>query len=130
MTLRPSQDGTNRPRATPFSRTDPFPSAQKPTEGDLLAALDWRDYQCQNLAGCTRRAVYEIHLHAIDTCNHDCDPFGNLVALLCPWCMFAVQADAQQRIVLRNYMGVHECAACGAPMSEIGDLLRELKLIS
>lgn len=43
-----------------------------------LAALDWGGITCQSGAGCTNRASYVVHLHAVDECNDpDLDPFGN-----------------------------------------------------
>lgn len=31
-----------------------------------LAALDWGGITCQSGAGCTNRASYVVHLHAVD----------------------------------------------------------------
>lgn len=58
-----------------------------------LAALDWGGITCQSGAGCTNRASYVVHLHAVDECNDpDLDPFGNTVEILCIACLWHVEA--------------------------------------
>jgi hypothetical protein len=102
------------------------------TEKDYLRAADWVTYQCQSEIGCTRTARFEVHVHRLDDCNSaETGPYGNDVALLCSQCAVFVQAQLESwlRIVLFGGWGGFECRTCGAPVAEIGDLVREMKTL-
>lgn len=92
-----------------------------------LAALDWRDITCQSGAGCTNRADFIVHLHAVDECNHpQLDPFGNTVEILCIACLWRAEAEVLLQVGrLRRHSGA-SCLTCGAPVSELSDIMRDV----
>lgn len=94
---------------------------------DTLAALDWRDVTCQSGAGCTNRADFIVHLHAVDECNHpQLDPFGNTVEILCIACLWRAEAEVLLQVGrLRRHSGA-SCLTCGAPVSELSDIMRDV----
>lgn len=92
-----------------------------------LAALDWRDITCQGEVGCTNRADFIVHLHAVDECNHpQLDPFGNTVEILCIACLWRAEAEVLLQVGrLRRHSGA-SCLTCGAPVSELSDIMRDV----
>ncbi|OSC42646.1 hypothetical protein [Mycobacterium decipiens] len=94
---------------------------------DTLAALDWRGITCQSAAGCTNRASYVVHLHAVDECNHpDLDPFGNSIEILCIACLWHVEAETQLHVGRLSSSPGAFCLTCGAPVRELNDIMRDV----
>lgn len=82
-----------------------------------LAALDWGGITCQSGAGCTNRASYVVHLHAVDECNDpDLDPFGNTVEILCIACLWHVEAKVLLQVGRLTRSPGAFCLTCGAPV--------------
>ncbi|OBJ48867.1 hypothetical protein [Mycobacterium sp. 1423905.2] len=101
-----------------------------PTTGNgipgALVDLDWHTVSCQSEAGCSNRATHIVHLHAVDSCDHpNLDPFGNTVEILCIACLWQAAAEALAQVGrLRGAEAVH-CLTCGAPVSELSDIMRD-----
>ena len=95
-----------------------------------LAALDWQTVTCQFEAGCTNHATYVVHRHAVDECNHpDVDPFGNIVEIVCIACLMRAEAEILVQVgQLRRSSGAY-CLTCGAPMSELSDIMRDVVVL-
>ncbi|GAB7141996.1 hypothetical protein [Mycobacterium riyadhense] len=94
---------------------------------DMLAALDWREITCQSEAGCTNRANFVVHLHAVDACNHpQLDPFGNTIEILCIACLWRAEAEALLQVGRLRRHSNATCLTCGAPLTELSDIMREV----
>ncbi|MFV0493812.1 hypothetical protein [Mycobacterium sp.] len=92
-----------------------------------LAALDWQTITCQSESGCKNRAAYIVHRHAVDHCNdHHLDPFGNVVEILCIVCLWQAEAEALVRVGQLKRSPDVRCLTCGAPVSELHDVMREV----
>lgn len=92
-----------------------------------LAALDWHTIGCQSEIGCTNKATYVLHRHAVDECNDShVDPFGNIVEILCIACLWRAEAEVLVQVgQLRRSSGTY-CLTCGAPMAELSDIMRDV----
>lgn len=92
-----------------------------------LAALDWQTITCQSETGCSNRATYIVHRHAVDECNHPrVDPFGNIVEILCIACLWRAEAEVLVQVgQLRRSSGAY-CLTCGSPVAELGDIMRDV----
>lgn len=94
---------------------------------NTLADLDWHSVQCQSSRhDCTRRAKHRVEFHALDDCNDTGNPFGNDVELLCDECL-----DEERAAIVRYLRHLKRlrrdrcaCLTCGAPIAEMGDVLR------
>lgn len=94
-----------------------------------LAALDWGGITCQSGAGCTNRASYVVHLHAVDECNDpDLDPFGNTVEILCIACLWHVEAKVLLQVGRLTRSPGAFCLTCGAPVREPTDIMRDVEI--
>ena len=94
---------------------------------DTLAALDWHAVTCQSAAGCTNRATHVAHVHAVDRCNGPLlDPFGDVIEILCSACLWRVEAEIRLRLGRLGRGSGAYCLACGAPVSEPGDVMRDI----
>ena len=92
-----------------------------------LAALDWQAITCQSETGCSNRATHIMHRHAVDECDHPhVDSFGNIVEIVCIVCLWRAEAELQVQVgQLRRSSGAY-CLTCGAPVSELSDIMREV----
>ncbi|MHA7649718.1 hypothetical protein ACX9NE_08155 [Mycobacterium sp. ML4] len=95
-----------------------------------LAALDWQTITCQFGAGCTNRATYIVHRHAVDECNHDhVDPFGNVVEIVCIACLWRAEAEILVQLDQLKPSSSAYCLTCGAPVSELSDIMRDVVVL-
>jgi hypothetical protein len=92
-----------------------------------LASLDWQTITCQADTGCTNRAAYIVHRHAVDQCNHpQMDPFGNIVEILCIACLWHAEAEVLVQVGQFRRSSDSRCLTCGAPVSELSDIMRDV----
>lgn len=98
---------------------------------DGLAALeylDWQTVQCQSSEGCTRQATHIVEIHVVDFCDESwVNPFGNTVGILCGPCMDEVESDVRSHVRKLSRFGRPMCLTCGAPVVDVGDILRDRK---
>lgn len=99
---------------------------------DTLAELDWHTYQCQcpqhtGPRGCREPARYILHIHAINRCNQPgLDPFGNRIEIRCRACLKRFKAHVAYQLWKLNRWGPNACETCGAPITRLSDVLREV----
>ncbi|ABL03952.1 hypothetical protein OSH39_22445 [Mycobacterium ulcerans] len=94
----------------------------------VLVALDWQTLTCQSDAGCTNRATHVVHTHALDHCNRpNLDPFGNVIDILCGDCLGRARAAALVRVNRLGRSSGAYCLTCGAPLSDPGDIIRDVR---
>lgn len=94
----------------------------------VLVALDWQTLTCQSDAGCTNRATHVVHTHALDQCNRpNLDPFGNVIDILCGDCLGRARAAALVRVNRLGRSSGAYCLTCGAPVSDPGDIIRDVR---
>lgn len=65
-----------------------------------------------------------VHIHALDACNDPELPFGNHVELRCGECLEMLKAEIAAPVNRLNRIGLTRCAGCGAPVVEVGDVVR------
>ncbi|OBI95320.1 hypothetical protein [Mycobacterium asiaticum] len=95
-----------------------------------LAALDWQAIECQSESGCSNRATFIVHRHAVDACNHPhVDPFGNIVEILCIACLWRAEAEVLVQLGQLRRSPDASCLTCGAPVSELSDIMRDVAAI-
>ncbi len=95
-----------------------------------LASLDWQTITCQADTGCTNRAAYIVHRHAVDRCNHpQVDPFGNIVEILCMACLWHAAAEVLVQVGQLTRTSGTYCLTCGAPVSELRDIMRDVAVL-
>lgn len=109
------------------------------TDLDALKDLDWQQVSCQceqdgckAAGGCDRPAAMRIAFHALDHCNEqasqggELDPFGNYVLLFCEPCLNLLMSKTDSVLKALNRYGRKFCQSCGAPATEISDVVREI----
>ncbi|GFG63458.1 hypothetical protein MKUB_09480 [Mycobacterium kubicae] len=95
-----------------------------------LASLDWQIITCQAETGCTNRAEYIVHRHAVDKCNHpQVDPFGNVVEILCIACLWHAEAEVLVQVGRLARTSDNCCLTCGAPVAELRDIMRDVAVL-
>lgn len=119
----------DRPEATnpALPVRDQLSEAQRVAE--TLAALDWGTYRCQcrHKHACDNPAAYIVHIHCIDHCNSpDADPFGNRIEIRCSTCLAGLRTDVATKLHRLKPWGRPACEGCGAPISEIDDVIRDV----
>jgi hypothetical protein len=110
------------------------------TDNDVLAQLDWTSLACQceithhcahRDKPCPNKANRQIKFHAIDHCNNT-DPddtvnaFGNYVFLLCQTCLDTLELNVHAHICRLNRFGRAICLTCGAPVTQLDHVIREI----
>ena len=94
---------------------------------DTLVALDWRGVTCQSECGCTNLATHIVSLHAVDRCNHpQLDPWGNVIEILCIACLWRAEAEVLCHVSRLARRSGSSCLTCGAPVSELSDIMRDV----
>lgn len=107
------------------------------TDAQILEPLDWHTVTCQCEhthrvpGGCPNTATRQVEIHSLGDCNRaDLSPFGNHVMLLCDPCL-AHEIRMQTRMIERlTRYGIPICTSCGAPIADIGDVIRENRPIA
>lgn len=97
---------------------------------DLFEALDWNAYSCQctqHRHPCPNRATHIVHIHAISACDEPGLADGDRVELRCAECVLRLQAELHYRLMKLNTWGLCACATCGAPVVEVGDVVRAVE---
>lgn len=101
-------------------------------DADILEHLDWHTVACQcehthrTPDGCTNTATRQVEIHSLGDCNRkDLNPFGNEVLLLCDACLHVQVSMTANMIKRLTEYGIPICTSCGAPLADVGDVIRE-----
>lgn len=99
----------------------------------LFEALDWHQYACQcsqHRTPCPNRATHVVEIHALHRCNDPgLNPFGNRVELRCFECVMRLTAEVGVKLEYANQFGIGQCDSCGAPVTVVGDVVRNFREI-
>lgn len=101
-----------------------------PSDLEALIPLDWQTVSCQctqHRHPCKNYATHVVHIHAISACNEPGLHHGNRVEIRCYECVLRLQAEVGYRLMKLNTWGLCACATCGAPVAEVGDVVRAVE---
>jgi len=98
------------------------------TETDFLRAHDWHVIDCQcPVHPCSGRAKYEVHIHAIHRCNEPGLLHGDRVELRCQACVEKLWDHVLTALERIKRYPPFACDGCGAPLSQVPDVIRKVR---
>lgn len=103
------------------------------SDAGLAAELDWSEVACQcahhAADGCTANATRVIAIHALHRCNEPgLDEDGNRVEIRCFSCVQQLWIEIHAKLEPLNRHGRAHCGTCGAPITQVSDVLRSVEV--
>lgn len=98
---------------------------------ESLTALDFaQTCECPKHP-CTSPATHVVQRHALHRCESEgLTADGNHLELLCGGCVNGLWAVVSAELgLLRRKPGRFACETCGAPVAEVGDVVRSVEVL-